>query len=401
MSRQIIRWWLIGSVLLAVVAAPFLARGDANLRRQRRQNQQEIAAMPESERNRLKRNFETYQSLTEAERNQLRQLHQTLDANRSGDNELNETLNAYREWLTTLEPFQRDRLNQIEDPNERLVAMREVVREQRVRSTERAFPGGRGGSTTRWGIPTLTVDEYRRVMEELEKIAMPSLSLEKRSKLEGTSGIDRHYMLIKLIAQDELSDKVKSVVMQPPKEFRTIVNRIDDLVETSEVREYFREESNRFFTNEQKLARIIGIGLSLELSDTRKRELKTVNDEQLMLFFETLPEDEQDRLLTLEASDFHSDLVNQFQTQSNADQDRVTLSDIFSLFRPPFGPGGRGPGPSNGPRDDGPRGQDGERPGFKRPGPGGDRERFGDGNEPRRERGPERPRGPRPERGEF
>lgn len=426
MSSQIVRWWLIGSVLLSLVAAPFLARGDANLRKQRLQNQQEIAAMPESERNRLKRNFETYQSLSEAERNQLRQLHQTLEANRAGDDELNEALSTYREWLTTLEPFQRDKLIQIEDPNELVNETRRIIHEQKVRSTERSLPQPEGRDVVLWmlsRIPTVTVDDYERIMGEIEKVALPNLSLDERKALEGTSGVDRHYKLLLSLARDDLSGEIKGIAKEPPKEFRIVANRVDDLIEDSKVREFFSREvkirvpvfergrggfrdrerfgppkmEEKVISPENKLAGIVSKGLLLELFETRQRELKSVSDEKLGEFLETLPEQEQDQLLTLEASDFYSDLVNQYRTQSLTEQaGRLMKGDVDRLIQGTERPGGRPPRPEEDGRERGPGVGPDER------GPRPFRPEFGDGD--RRPRPPEdgeRPRGPRPERGEF
>ena len=242
MNPNSVRLWLVISLLVALGLAPFLARGDQAAYRTRRRNQEKIAAMSESDRQRLMRNLEAYRNMDPAEQDQLQAFHHQLAQDRQSPNgELSRVMDDYTSWLATIEPYQRDQLNQESDPGKRIALMRSIVEEQRERMAEQALSltGTIGDILRRRYIPLLTNAELKNVMAQIEVRARPRMGTQ-RSEIESLSGLDRYYRVLKIVAAPIFDgDEQQPMFFNPPHEIVDVYNKIDDLIEDSEKREYF------------------------------------------------------------------------------------------------------------------------------------------------------------------
>ncbi len=392
MSKTIIRLWIIGSALLALMIAPFLASGDAATKKIQKNNLAEIAAMSQSNRDRLNRNVETFKMMAPAEQQQILAFHNKLGS----QTEQKQALETYIAWLGTLEPYQRDRLNQVETSKDRIELMKKIVEEQKDRSVQRAMPFK---GPFNW--PTFSTEELAKVMNEMERLST-TLSLQQKAELKPLTGVNRYYTLLKFLASDPLSEgnEVRPLIDKAPPVFSALVNKFDQLVEDSQLRKFVNQadpsDSVKNFT------RLLGFSITQELFNSKDN----VSDSDLRQFFETLSDAEQDRLLNLGAADFQSDLKHAYTQEG-----RIDLRDLHQLFMsedqrrelwdrrgkgPLNGPdGGGGFGPPRGRGDGPPPDRDGRFDGDRR---FGDRPpRPGDQNRPPHREEGDRPPGPPPE----
>lgn len=387
MTPRTIRIWLLLSLLAVPALSPFLARGDAQKRQVRQANHDQIAAMSESERQRLERNFESFQRMTPDEQAKVRSFHQELQRDLSErQGELTAVLNDYQNWLTTLQPFERDQLANAASPQERIILMKRIVERQRERTAARSMqrgplpppgddPMSRNLDRMRrfWmDMPVLSADELSRVMQAIEQQAQFRLTESQWKEIQQLEGIERFTRLLMAI---KVAENSPHLLMVPPVTLREVAEKLDQLTENSAVREMMSNADPALrFGKDTRLMALLLKSLRVRLMEDQKLASQKPTEDQLAAFFSGLPESEQDQLLSLASSDFYADLILRYPRSSQKvnERDLEALApwpgrDFNNPDRRPDGRfNGRGPGDRDGrpprPFDQGRPGDDGERP---------------------------------------
>lgn len=102
---------------------PSLSAAEPNVIEQR---VKQIEAMSKVDRDRLDRNIDAFQKMSDAQRAQFRTLHEELAADRLHAGGLSGLLQTYALWVQTLTPAERDELQQVTDPAQKLAVVRKI-----------------------------------------------------------------------------------------------------------------------------------------------------------------------------------------------------------------------------------------------------------------------------------
>ncbi len=398
MHKNRVRIWLLCSMLLALGLAPFLARGDQEVEQQLDHHRQTIARMSPSERERLDRNFKAYQQMSPEKIASINAFHTSLESDSSGD--LKVALDLYEEWLTTIEPHQRDQLKETVDPLQRIQLIREIRKGQRQREATaamRSMPNYRWRGTPLDRTPTLRPDELARIMEKIESIENHKLSDENRSELNRNEGLSRYLILIKFLKQNTRireQDRSKIPPHVVPELFQTFEALTPFLREKGEnetVKNYLTD-GKEWNGKDITTLRVQGILIKsmIEQAIANRKQSKIPNQAEIESYFNSLDEETQNSLMELEGIDFYTALNTQINPKE--DPESIDLRTIWETFYPNRGdsrrPGDRGrsggPRGERSPGEGGPRGQGSEN---------GDPELRGRGERSQGDRGP-RLRGP-------
>jgi hypothetical protein len=193
------RIWWGASIAAALAAPPLLLRAEPegfDVKRSR------VSAMPQTERDRLTRNFEDYLKLTDDQRTHYRRLHEGLQQDRAENaGRCAAAMDAYYAWVSTLPAYQQQSLLTTTDPAGRIRLVAQYVDEQELRQMEeeQRKMGPRGGNFFR--LPRLSSSELAAVMAELERAV--TLSPEQRQRLdEKPDGIERYLELFKIVGAE-------------------------------------------------------------------------------------------------------------------------------------------------------------------------------------------------------
>ncbi|MBT5020519.1 hypothetical protein OAH05_01705 [bacterium] len=400
MSKNNVRIWIIISIFLAIGVAPFLAQGDQETRQRIEQNRQIIATMTQSERDSLERNFAAYQKKTPQELATIQGFHHAIEENRSqSSGEYSKALDQYDLWLATIEPFQRDELKEISDPLERIRRMSEILREQRSREAS-SVVRRRFQNSPLANVPVLNKEQLQTLMDGVEDLEKDRLSDQQESELNRLGGIARFLKMLQMLKENtQLRPQDRSQI--PPwvvKELFVTLRKIESqhsrYIRDETVRNYLLEETNgsREISTILRIQAVILKSLLIQVLGEQGRNSSPAQH-QLEELFASLPEEEQDALLQLEAIEFYKELVVRSEPATPNEENRVSFHDVFEVFKPSREdqmrrPPGKGP---PGDRDGRPgNGQDGrKRDDFR-----GDR-RGTDGRPPprddREDRNKERP----------
>ena len=371
MSKNSIRIWIVCSALLALGIAPFLARGDQSTRQRIEQNRQAIANMTQSERDHLDRNFAAYKKKSPQQIAELTAFHQTIEKDQQANaGDLSKALKQYDQWLATIEPFQRDQLKEIGDPQERIRMMSEIVREQRSREVSSVFRR-RFDDSMMASVPLLDREPLEVFMEKVEEMQLGKLSVQQKSDLNRRDGISRFLKLIEMLKENiqvPLQDRAK-IPRWIDKElyvlFKDLTSQLGRLIVDDKVRDFLLEErpGPREMSTILRLQAVVMKSILFQVV-SEENASSLPGQIQLEELFNSLPGDEQDALLQLEAIDFYRELVGR-TAPKESEGNEVTRQYVFNVLKPYIdNPGGRPPGKR--PQDD--------RDGRPRPGDG-DRER--------------------------
>ncbi|HUG89398.1 MAG TPA: hypothetical protein VML55_01105 [Planctomycetaceae bacterium] len=126
--------WLAAAGGAVVVVVPLLLGADGDDSSRLAANRRQIADMSAAERARLEQQYSEFRALPEAERDKLRRLHAELEA----DSGLQQVLDDYSRWLRTLSPWQRQELQREDDWSRRLEIVRQFREEQRAAQSRRS-----------------------------------------------------------------------------------------------------------------------------------------------------------------------------------------------------------------------------------------------------------------------
>lgn len=330
MSRNKIRLWMLASIVISLSVAPFLVQGDQATQKKLEKNRQTIASMTLSERDRLDRNFQAYQQLTTDDVNSLKNFHAKLEQDRAEHaGQLSNALNTYYEWLGTIQPYQRDRLKQTSDPEERVALIHEIMSENSKREANRfmkeAYRDSQDPILNWWksrlrSVPVLNESDLARLMDGLQQIENEKISLADKAKLAEKQGVAKYLLLLNLIrdhtnTRGPDAERRRSMVLPQFQQcFTELAVRFDTFVEDSQARDFIHstevdDEQSSQETPDLSL-RIQGLILKslLVQADTQNKSADATSSAELEAIFAALPEEKQDELLQLEAMDFYNDL---------------------------------------------------------------------------------------------
>lgn len=385
MSLLSIRLWLLGSMTLALALPPLLVRGDNRVQDNRVANAALLSELPVARREHVARNLEAYKRLSEQERARLNGYHEQLDEKTLQGGSRRDTLELYLDWVKSLPPYQREGLMAEPDPQKRLLLVREYFDQQQQARVEQLLervlerelkmaPDWMRRELAR--APKLSSEELATWIASLEQSLLPNSSNEFRTQLESLSGVSRYVYV--LGQAQEAGVAWRNVEL-------TKLNIEERFRQTQLGRELEnRPDFFRFSQGSSFLLRIAVMASLIRDLELERSAAARPTYEALRQTLKSLPEDEQDRLLSLSAEDMRLELTQALEQQ----QTRVGAREIAELLLPPepirqrFGdmfPGRRPPswgrpGDGRGPDDREGRGPDGE----MRPRPG-----FQEGREPR------------------
>lgn|GEM_PF-2022163 len=349
MKPNSIRLWLIASTLAGVGLAPFLAQGNPRQRELKREHAAAISRLSETQRERVLRNFATWQTLSPEKQQGLEQLHQDLmNDQRLRGGELYQLMLDYHAWLRTLEPHQRDLLANATDIPHRLSLMREIARRQREQTAGRNMPPiGPGGSDRQVDIPE-AMDEKNlsAVIQALQRHAANRLTAEQLDELQKLQGLKHAVRLLELLKEFGTGVNPQPLLENPPREFQQVASEIDQVATDPRLQEFVthgpplpggggsgsESQNHRQASPEaRRLALALMLSLQVELFKQRRAVESTVDSQKLTEFLNTLPPDEQNALLSLEASDFQTDLRLQY-LDAHGMADLPSMRKLGDLF---------------------------------------------------------------------
>jgi len=410
MSSRTLKIWLFSTLLVSLILAPFLMRGNQAQETMLRNHSAQIARMSDSQRARILQNELQYKAASPEAKAALHTLHAALEKDRQqGSGNLTQVLQRYDSWLKTVEPYQREQLANARQPAERIALMKEIVRSERVRTARRNAPFfGPGGGDPQRRDRMLVLDEksLNAVMQKLDELSAPKLSEEQKKELQELQGFKRHIRLLRFL-KDSYGSDARPLLENPPEEIRTIAGEIDQYVDDPRILNFIQSRGN--FADggpgrgpssppdrpqpsppptppaEVRLTELLSWTLMVELFKLRLAEQQRTDAASLQAYFDTLPQEQQFEMLELEASDFQLVLRNLY-LDSVGLKGLPSTQDLAELFgrgfmrggpgRPPFGGfrdfrenrGPRGPGSPSGRRDNEPGQEPGPPPVPEEPG---------------------------------
>lgn len=360
MSTRAFQIWLGITLLLTIMLAPFLARGDQAVRQRKIYNAQVISGLSDSERNRLLQNETQFRAASPAVQESLRNFQAAMEKDRQNGGELAQVMNQYDAWIRTIKRPQREQLASTTSPQERIALMKEIVRNQREWSTHRSLPflgSGPGGDRPHTEMPPLLDEKsFHAVMNALQEAAQTRLKPGQKEELSKLSGLKQNFRLLQFLKENGTGLTPKPLLEEPPSEFKTVVEQIPQLVNDQRIRDFIltRPASadgeapvRRLATPETRLVALVYQSSLVELFKLRRTSHQQVEDSRLREYLNQLPLDRQYELLSLEASDFQNELRNQYLDKEGL-SGLPGMQDFRELFGWGFMRGGMG-GPDRGP----------------------------------------------------
>lgn len=323
MSSLHFKIWLATTLLLAVLIAPFLARGDQSDRQLKERHAQQLARLSDSQRNRLLQNEAQYLAASTTARDALRNFHIAIEKDRRQGGELTAVMSAYDAWIRTIKRSQREQLASTSDPQERIALMKEIVRSQQEWVARRGLSSfGPGGDRPHFGAPPLLNEKASRaVMDALREAANVRLKPEQQAELEKLSGLKRDFRLLQILKETGTGLTPKPLLEEPPHEFKTVAEHLDQYVEDERTREFItgrpvttegENPPRRLGTPEARLVVLVYQSMMAELSRLRRASHLSVDETRLRDYLNQLPLDRQYELLSLDTAEFQNELRNQY-----------------------------------------------------------------------------------------
>ncbi len=354
-------WTVLAVAVVLSCALPLLTGAAGRDDEEGAANRARIESMTELERRQLEQRLERYRKLSPDERDRLRSMHAKIEA----EAELKQTVDAYRRWLETLSPIEREQLRSEPDAQKKLAIVERIRTRQRTEESKRPFEAlaARFGGSRR--PPRVDPAELEKVYTVLSSRLEP----EVRERIEANSNpLVRHLETLRAATSQTIRPPRPGERFRPPKfpDDETL-SEIRTALDGGPLGRMLASTNS----DEVRRARVVGMltaGVLQELG--REWERRKPTDEQLQRHFARLPEEERRRLTSLiSKEEFERELRQSYVASSMKElgdvrrlMQRLTL--LSRSGRPPFG-GGRGGRPDDG---------SGERAGpFGRPGGGGRR----------------------------
>lgn len=321
----------VGAILLLAWCSSARAQAtSADLRIQRRK---ELAAQTESQRARLKHNFELFKAMSPDEQDRLRRLDRELkDDARNNQGQLQDVMNRYYDWLMTLTPGQAEDLRRETDPNKREKKIREFLREQQAHASSAEPPQG-----TRFP-KGLSDEDLAAVLDVMEQ-AMRAKTLSPDEIKE----LDRKKELARTDPGKKLGWDVYVMELAyhrpgatwPPRWFGPDV--LDGMIESIS-----NQSQVRHLRDARQEQRIVRLNFMIWGNIWHKYEQLKPDQESLERFFAELPSAKKDEIMRLTYDQQQQRLTHMFlEKMSEVDPDTYPPPPIW--FRPGRG-GARGGG---------------------------------------------------------
>jgi len=244
---------------------------------------EDVQQMPQIERDRLQRNWETFQQMSAAQQQAIRELHLQIASQPESVHALLET---YAIWLQTLSPGERDDLRRAESAPARIALVRQFKSKQDETREIQLFEltmNSRKGMNFSPPFPHLDAAELAVVMNA----AKQELELYEQQRINQTSSQPEAYLrtvelLIDSASKRKLTDEALA--------------RIIAAIPDEDVRRFIERQSKPEDVR-RELTPSIGIGLSLYFSEEMRQFLPT--EAQLQEYFVKLDGDTRLELMQL------------------------------------------------------------------------------------------------------
>lgn len=209
-----------GMALLFVACATIGARADGPTDAQIAQRRQKIAQMSETERARLKRNFEAFQKLSPEEKERLRAFDRELKIDDANPNSLRKTMMDYLEWFDTLSYGERNAIRDESTPDGREKLVRDTLKEQQRRE---GFMDNRRR--------TLSAADLEAVLQVVEGEVRAQLirSPQQFEKVPSEPGLNRHIAILELAFAPQTADGKQQIPLRrTPELIDAMIERISN-----------------------------------------------------------------------------------------------------------------------------------------------------------------------------
>lgn len=294
-------WVLLGSAVAGAVAGPFVFPAASS---EVLANRDRIAVMSPSERTRLDQKFHTYETLTPEQREALKSLHEKLAEDQVHTKGLKTSvMNDYIAWINTIPAYRREELLRMQDPGQRIQAMKDILETQHTRTLENPEPGGPGQ------MMRLSPAEMSEILKIVERQVRDTLNQDDLTEFDKLSEAYRQ--------ADAVATLSAQLTMMPgvPPLFQSILREVASSTGRDGLREAVRpgEGPKRFL-----------IGLDMALLNAAERNLRRelgsrrVSDADLAGYFQQLPAEQQDALTNLSADDFRAKLRIEYLSRETA-----------------------------------------------------------------------------------
>jgi len=361
-------WWLLGSAVAAIGAAPLIVHGDADVSARRAAAAQRIEQLSPAERQHLEENFKRFEKLSPTEQTHYETLHAKLKQNPHVD----AALETFSHWWPTVSAREQAELFKQHDVKQRIAVVGQIQEEVDKERAGRMFFGRSWGRDGFRPLPILPHETFYQIMAELESIASDNLAVQKElpeiQKLDA-KGPQRYLKLFTALHQHQ---QTWSTLVNSP----SIENRIVEAISNPQVKDLVRSKiGEKAFGNFGPKGSVVRGMLSMSLGKELYLEAikQDFGPEFLQKKLDSLSEDEKAELYSYAAND--SRIILQMRTFRESKEDsRAAFQPVVEFFqvgggrsggrpgdgRPGDGRGGegRGEGP---PRNEGGRGGEGPR----------------------------------------
>ena len=352
-------WVLLGSAVAGAVAGPFVFPAASS---EVLANRDRIALMSPSERTRLDQKFQAYETLTPEQREALKSLHDKLAEDQVHTKGLKTSvMNDYIAWINTIPAYRREELLRMQDPSQRIQAMKDILETQHTRTLENPEPGGPGQ------MMRLSPAEMSEILKIVERQVRDTLNQEDLAEFDKLSEAYRQ-----ADAVATLSAQVTPAPGAVPPLFQAVLREVASTIGRDGFREAIRPGEGGRPGEPKRFLVWIDMALLNAAERNLRRELasRRVSDAALAGYFQGLPAEQQDMLTNLSADDFRAKLRIEYLGQETAvvhklEREMQRLRQAF----PGMGQGFRRPQEGGRPMDDRPGDpgarRDGNRPPFE------------------------------------
>jgi hypothetical protein len=294
-----------------------------------------VSRSPETERDRIRRNWEAWKGLTPARQAQMQELHRQIAQEPA---EFHTMLETYALWLQTLTLGQREDLRQAADAGARVELVRRFKSQQDDQNEKRLFELRLDSRMPKLPPVPLTSDEFALVMAAARK----ELAAVDRPRIEAMpAGTEKHLETLRILMFSVRERKVSETAVD------NIIAAIPSDKERQRIERYSRKEDRAF-----QLMQLVGRQMFEEL----QKDLPSDQDLQEFFLSDKLSSEDRFALMQKHPFELKRELERKFLEQTDnarmrtAGMVRWRLMEVifggprfpFGGDRGPFGPGGRG-----------------------------------------------------------
>lgn len=341
-------WWLLGSAVAAISAAPLLVQGDAAVTARRAAAVKRIEQMSPAERQRLDENFRRFEMLPAAEQAKYEQIHTKLEQNP----QVGEALDVFAHWWPTVSPREQAELFKQADLKQRVAIVDRIqndIDEDRVR---RVYLG-RGGWGWDWQRRDMVLprETFYEIMETLEAMASESYLIQDKMPEIQQLPPRSPQRALKLIQELHARNQTWTTLVANP----AAENRVHESITNLKFKELMKTRlGDRLFSASRsqwiRYSLMMSLGKELYLEGLKQN----FGEEDLLKKLDSLSEEDKAEIYSYAADD------GRFHLRSR----------VFKDLRAAFNPvpeflqisGGMRPGDSRGRGDGPPRGNESGRP---------------------------------------